>query len=128
MCEENDAKGSTAKARGDWYPFFINLLKSVEALNHYYSVFSKAFKINDSVFTFPNVAIVDALSYSLGENLLKKQDASMGENVTLLALIMQILNFISYGMLFPSAPTYTNHLTVEDKKVPVRTYFLPDLK
>lgn len=117
-----------ARNRGDWYPLFEYLLKSVEALNHYYSVFSKIFKLTDTTFSFPNARIVSALQYMVDENFLRGQDQSMGNNVTLLMLFMQILEFINYKMLFPSSPTLTNHLSVEGKKIPVRTYFLPDLK
>jgi len=51
-----------AYARGDFMPFFQDLISHLEYLNLFYGVFAKTYRISDTIFTFPNVAVKDALN------------------------------------------------------------------
>ncbi len=64
----------------------------------------------------------------IDQESLQAHSPNIGESVTLLQLLNSALQFINYQMLFPAAPTHTQHLTEPDTQVPIRAYFLPDLK
>ncbi len=117
-----------AKKVGDWYPFFKGLIESVEALNYFYGLLGKTFKITDSLFVFPNLAIKEALQLMLDNESLLTSSATIGETVSIIQIMTSILQTINYQMLFPASYTYTHSLVQKDTAVPIRAYFLPDIK
>ncbi len=117
-----------AKNVGDWYPFFKSLIESVEALNYFYGLLAKTFKITDTLFVFPNVTIKEALDIMLANESMLSSSATIGESVSIIQIMTSILQTINYQMLFPASYTYTHSLVQKDTEVPIRAYFLPDIK
>jgi len=128
-----------AKERGDWMPFFTDLIQHLEYLNLYYGLFAKTYRIVDTNFVFPNHAITDALNQFLADRTFLQTPSSMAERIALIDILVQILSIINYVMLMPAAPTYTVHPYLnlnrapdnglgDFDEVPMRTIMLPDLK
>ncbi|MBC8437186.1 hypothetical protein H8D85_02565 [bacterium] len=118
-----------AKERGDWYPLFVGFIKHIEILNYYYSMVAKSFKLSDTIFCFPNKELKDTLELLVGNAIVGGQSGHMGNSTTLLAMLAKMLDFVHYRSIFPASPTYTYHPTAPNNlRVPMRTYFLPDLK
>jgi len=128
-----------AYKRGDYMPFFQDLIAHLEFLNLYYGLFAKTYRITDTIFTFPNVTIQAALAEMDSEGLLFSTPTGMAEQIALLDILYQILSLMNYTMIMPAAPTYCVHPYQTQAKaphnglgdlneVPMRAFMVPDLK
>ena len=128
-----------AHARGDFMPFFQDLIKHLEYLNLYYGLFAKTYRITDTIFTFPNVTIKDAINLLATNAMMFQTPTGMADQIALLDIVYQILSLMNYTMIMPAAPTYCVHPYQEQTKsphnglsdlneVPMRGFMLPDTK
>ena len=128
-----------AHARGDYMPFFQDLIEHLEYLNLYYGLFAKTYRITDTVFTFPNVTIKDAINLLATNAMMFQTPTGMADQIALLDIIYQILSLMNYTMIMPAAPTYCVHPYQEQEtaphnglsdfnEVPMRAFMLPDTK
>ena len=134
-----ESADTAARDRGDWMPFFIDLIRHLEYLNLYYGMFSKMYRLADTNFVFPNVAVKEAFLQFIKYKVLLQTPTGMADQIAMLDILIQILGMINYVMLIPSAPTYTvhpytkkiafpNNGTGDFGEVPMRTFMLPDMK
>lgn len=135
----NSLTGSRADkdaiSRGDWIPFFYDLIQHLEFLNLYHGLFAKTFRLTDTIFIFPNIKVEKMLVGYLAGSLGTGKTTEMSERVTILDAISTILSIINYSLVMPAAPTYTINpiLSEEDGGLgdqgqsPMRAYMLPDL-
>lgn len=128
-----------AHARGDFMPFFQDLIEHLEYLNLYYGLFAKTYRISDTIFTFPNVTIKESLDLLAKNSMIYQTPTGMAEQISLLDIVFQILSLMNYTMIMPAAPTYCVHPYQEQQKtphnglgdsneVPMRGFMLPDTK
>ena len=120
-------------------PFFLDIIKHLEYLNLYYGMFSKMYRLADTNFIFPNIAVKAALEQFLSERTFLQTSTKMEEKISMIDIILQVLNMINYIILIPAAPTYMVHPYTDLNRaphnglgdfgeVPMRTIMLPDTK